>query len=223
MTIGIYKIENLVNRKVYIGQSINVEKRLQKHEIELRNNYHYNNHLQRAWNKYGSDNFTIELIEECSKELLTDKEKHWIDHYSSLDLSCGYNKREASSSGSFPQEVRDKMSASKVGKYCGKDSPSYGRPVSLETRIKISESLKGRFGGELHPMFGTEGKRGENNVSAKITEVDAKKIIDMLINHKSRKEILLSVPDATIAIIKQIRARTTWKYLTTESTFKKVI
>ena len=50
--IGIYKIENKVNGKVYIGQSVNIKKRWKQHKYELNSNNHVNKHLQASWNKY---------------------------------------------------------------------------------------------------------------------------------------------------------------------------
>lgn len=58
---GIYCIENIRNGKKYIGQSINVYYRWKKHKSELNNNTHDNDYLQKAWNKYGSDIFSINL------------------------------------------------------------------------------------------------------------------------------------------------------------------
>jgi len=77
--IGIYKITN-PKGKVYIGQSINIHQRHQNHKsysgigIKLKNSYQ----------KYGFENHQIEIIEECSVELLTEKEKYWIQHYDSV-------------------------------------------------------------------------------------------------------------------------------------------
>lgn len=48
---GIYKITNLVNNKVYIGQSVNIRKRWNQHVLELNKNIHPNIYLQSAWNK----------------------------------------------------------------------------------------------------------------------------------------------------------------------------
>lgn len=60
--VGIYKITNTANRKFYIGSSIVCNKRQQVHFSRLKHGKHANKHLQAAWNKYGSDKFTFEVI-----------------------------------------------------------------------------------------------------------------------------------------------------------------
>lgn len=89
--IGIYKIENKVNGKVYVGQSINIEQRWAGHRSMLRHNHHENQHLQNAWNKYGENNFQFLVVEECSKKLLNNREKYWINYYESYNDKNGYN------------------------------------------------------------------------------------------------------------------------------------
>ena len=60
--IGIYKIENKVNGKVYIGQSIDIEKRWKSHISYLNKGIHRNKHLQSAWDKYGEGNFDKKIL-----------------------------------------------------------------------------------------------------------------------------------------------------------------
>ena len=55
MTIGIYQIQNKINGKIYIGQSIDIEKRLKQHLRYLRKSQHYNSHFQNAFDKYGEN------------------------------------------------------------------------------------------------------------------------------------------------------------------------
>lgn len=57
MTCGIYKIENLINHKIYIGQSIEIERRLQKHKTIKDDLY-----IHRAIQKYGVKNFSFDII-----------------------------------------------------------------------------------------------------------------------------------------------------------------
>lgn len=89
--IGIYKIENKVNGKVYIGQSVNIDTRWYNHRNELNGNRHHNEHLQNAWNKYGSNSFDFILIEECTLENIDEREIFWIKHFNSLNPNFGYN------------------------------------------------------------------------------------------------------------------------------------
>lgn len=82
---GIYKIENTENKKVYIGQSKNLSRRLSNHKYELSRNNNQNKHLQNSWNKYGEECFTFEIICECSVEELNEKEDYYISTYDSFN------------------------------------------------------------------------------------------------------------------------------------------
>ncbi len=87
---GIYKIENIINGNVYIGQSKDVRNRMYSHKSELKKNKHCNIHLQRAWNKYGEDNFKFIILEECNQEEIDQKEIIYINKYNSY--KNGYNR-----------------------------------------------------------------------------------------------------------------------------------
>lgn len=86
---GIYKIENRCNGKCYIGQSLDIHRRVNRHLNDLHNNKHYNGHLQDAWNKYGSDNFDVCIVELCDRSVLSEKEIKYIQEYGSY--VNGYN------------------------------------------------------------------------------------------------------------------------------------
>lgn len=66
---GIYKIINLKNGKVYIGSTQNFKQRAYDHNKHLKNNTHYNKHLQASFNKYGEDVFVFEVIEVKNEEI----------------------------------------------------------------------------------------------------------------------------------------------------------
>ena len=76
---GIYKIENIINGKFYIGSSYNLSHRKSTHFYDLRNNKHRNIHLQRSFNKWGEESFGFSILEECSIELLIEREQFYID------------------------------------------------------------------------------------------------------------------------------------------------
>ena len=85
----IYKITNLINNKIYIGQThFSIEKRWAEHRCDYKKEK-----LQRpiyvAMRKYGIENFIIEEIEEVSSEELNNREKYWIEYYCSFKY--GYN------------------------------------------------------------------------------------------------------------------------------------
>ena len=85
----IYKIENTVNGKVYIGQTNDPERRKKDHFGRLKRNKHENPYLQSAWNKYGEDNFNFEVID--GGENYNQLEKYYIEKYKSNNSNYGYN------------------------------------------------------------------------------------------------------------------------------------
>ena len=94
--IGIYKIENNINGKVYIGQSKDIDKRVKHHFTEAAfndKNVEYNTPLHQAIRKYGSENFTVTILEECPRQELDSLEIYWIEKCESFDPSSnkGYN------------------------------------------------------------------------------------------------------------------------------------
>lgn len=140
----IYKITNTVNGKVYIGQTT----------MSLRQRWrlHYSKsstckYIHEAINEYGSENFTIEEIDQGnSREELNEKEKYWIKEYNSL-LPNGYNCDKGGYLITYTEESRKKMSAHRPD-YRGHKNPRYGVKASEETRRLISEALKGKYMGE---------------------------------------------------------------------------
>ena len=86
--IGIYKITNKINGKVYIGQSIDIKRRWKDHRTHYKNGKYP---LYFAMIKYGIENFSFEVIEECEKEKLNDREIYWISFYNSNNKNNGYN------------------------------------------------------------------------------------------------------------------------------------
>ena len=90
----IYKITNLVNQKCYIGQTTKpLKERWKKHQKDAttKNRRCYDYPLYRAIRKYGIDNFTIEIIEECDILLLNEREIYWIKEFNSMSKK-GYNQ-----------------------------------------------------------------------------------------------------------------------------------
>jgi len=88
---GIYKITNVNTEECYIGQSVDIAERWKSHiKCGLGIEASSTNKLYNAMQRIGVWNFTFEVIEECPKDQLDEKEKQWIDFYNSKEL--GYNK-----------------------------------------------------------------------------------------------------------------------------------
>lgn len=137
---GIYKIENLVNHKVYIGQSIDITKRFYMHRHELKYNKHQNEHLQRSYNKYGKENFKHEDIEMCESNLLDERERYWIDYYDSTNREKGYNiESGGSNTKNCSEETKNKLRLNHIGMYEGELNPMYGKHHTKIVKQRISK------------------------------------------------------------------------------------
>lgn len=144
--IGIYKITS-PNNKIYIGQSINIEKRFTQYkkiksccnQIKL-----YNSFI-----KYGVDNHLFEVIEECNIEFLNQKERYWQDYYDCIN-SKGLNlklTKTSDKSGYLSEDTKEKIRKKAIG-----------REVSKDTRLKLSILRKGKNGAMLGKKHSNESK-----------------------------------------------------------------
>ena len=88
---GIYKIENIINHKVYIGQSVLIETRWSAHRGRLNRGKMGKHPLQQSWTKYGENNFSFSVLEECSADELDEREIYYISLYNSTNRKFGYN------------------------------------------------------------------------------------------------------------------------------------
>lgn len=89
---GIYKITNIQNQMTYVGQSVNIAERWKQHiKRGLGAETPTRNKLYPAMAATGLENFTFELIEECDKSELDEREKYWQNYFNSL--SYGYSMR----------------------------------------------------------------------------------------------------------------------------------
>lgn len=122
---GIYKIENLVNHKIYYGSSTNLIKRLRDHKLELRKNSHTNKHLQSAWNLYGEDSFDFSIVDEFTENEISNRELR--------DLETSYIQENKT----FIDDIGYNNIPGGIG--------TLNLPCSEEKRKKISESNKGRI------------------------------------------------------------------------------
>ena len=97
MNSGIYLILNTVNNKKYVGSTSSTsgfKGRWRRHKSGLRHNKKSSPHLQNAYNKYGEDKFVFSILEECTDDLLAEREEYWIAYYKTYNRDNGYNIRQ---------------------------------------------------------------------------------------------------------------------------------
>jgi group I intron endonuclease len=139
----IYILENKINKKCYIGQTINLfEQRFNQH---IKSNFL----IGKAIRKYGIDNFKKILIEDVPEEKLNELEIEYIQKYNSV-YPNGYNLTFGGDSGKKSEETKRRISEAKKG-----------RRHSEETKIKISDAGKRRRHSEENKKKISESEKGK--------------------------------------------------------------
>ncbi len=138
----IYKATNLINGKVYIGQT--VKRLLQRKSAHLYNakkdcTYYFHNAIR----KYGTDNFKWEVICICPNiESLNEQEQYYIKLYNSMKV--GYNLHSGGLNYTVSEKTRKKLRKAHPSMR-GKNNPNYGKPMSEERKEKIRQATLGRI------------------------------------------------------------------------------
>lgn len=134
----IYKITNIINSKVYIGQTINFKKRIYHHKYSAKNEDSKSHFpIYRAMNKYGIDNFKFEIIDTSNNKVcLNKKEEFYIDMYNSCNPDFGYNV-QSGGVNIFSERLSKIL----------KKSKSNGTPMDMRV-INITDNIIYRSGHE---------------------------------------------------------------------------
>ena len=137
---GIYKFVNKINKKIYIGQSTNLEERYKSHKRNYNNpnSSSFNTHFYNALRKYGFDNFDYEIIiqsESFSKEELNELEIYFIKKFDSFN--SGYNMNIGGNFTSSKKKL-DIETVEKIKKDLRKDNNTL---TSIGERYKVSTGL----------------------------------------------------------------------------------
>jgi group I intron endonuclease len=155
---GIYKIVNKINKKYYVGSSKNISGcingRWIRHKKDLNANIHCNTHLQRAWNKYGSENFKFLIIERnISEEKLLEYEQKYLDIAKTEKDKC-YNVSFIAGRIIMTEKIKRKIGDANRGKKhseetkkkISQNSSKYwlGKHLSEETKQKLSRKNSGK-------------------------------------------------------------------------------
>jgi len=180
---GVYKIINITNNKLYVGSSVNLKNRKKIHFLDLKKGNHHNNYLQKSYNKYGVENFKWKIIEivefnedrKILKANLLEKEQFWINELIVKDgKNIGYNicLRAGSCLGiKLTDEHKKKLSDGKKGD----KNPMFGKPVSNETKLKLSEASK-NCSDETRKKIGEKSKGNQYALNHRHSEETKNKI-----------------------------------------------
>lgn len=176
---GVYLIENILTGDCYVGSTSNSFKaRLFAHRNDLLKNTHHNQRLQRAWNKYGEDNFSFLILAIVEPIKCIEYEQLYLDSYKPEYNLCltagsilGIKRNDA-----YKKAVSNKMQGNtiwtgrthseeskiKIGiANAGKQPYSKGRPMTQEQKEKISNTLKG------HTLSAATREKISNTLKAK--------------------------------------------------------
>jgi len=170
---GVYGIFSKIDDRVYIGSTINFNRREVDHFNKLKLNIHGNKFLQNFVNKYGIENVEFVVLAKCPSEYCIKLEQFFLDNFDNkfnirLIAESNFGLRASN-------ETKQKMS--KVRK--GKAVRGYGFTVTEKTKFKMSEAGKNKVFTEKHKQNLkiaaqkrskelSQKHKGNNNPSAKL-------------------------------------------------------
>lgn len=173
---GIYIIVNLINNKMYIGFCQNFKSRFGDHKSCLLNNRHKNDYLQKAYNKYGSENFIFEILEYCKREDLALKEHYWCNLLNTHNRNIGYNIQPT-----HPDNLKFHSEETKLKIR----NNTKGIKKSEETKRRMSLGMRGKPKSEEHRKKLSEAKKG-----SKMSEITKTAILKTNVGRKQSLEAI---------------------------------
>lgn len=147
---SIYAITLMLDGRQYVGSSGTTKRRWAGHRSDLRGNRHHSPQLQAAWNKYGEENFSFDIIEPIDlpmhftdaeiEDALLPREQAWIDKLNPVFNTClvAGTRRGVQ----FTPEQLERLTVANQGKNLGKKN-ALGTRRTLEQKARMSEAQKG--------------------------------------------------------------------------------
>ena len=228
--IGIYQFTNNLNNKKYIGQSKSIESRYKRHLAAAKSGAH--SALYAAIRKYGIENFSFSVVQECSLEELNDLEKYYIRTYNTR-VPNGYNIMpggQSTKTESTPYRLTSddvfviydlladsEKSFTEIAEMCNLTSTMMGY---------INQGLEYAQNGVQYPIRQPEQAKaiqyktvshklqGENSYRATISEQTALDIIyDLSFNLDLSSVAIAQKYHVTTDVVKDINRGKSWKHL----------
>lgn len=212
-TSGIYLLTS-PSGKLYVGQSRNIEKRIKdykSHDCLTQRKLYF------SFEKYGFENHKFEILEECSVEMLNEREIYWINHFQTFNTEHGLNLTSGGSNPNVSEETRKLHSEiSKADCYFMRMTPEHiaentkrireqhlkrkGSKHTEESKKKMSESQTGKKRTEEQNKKQSERMKGtEKNFSPEHREFlrnQMKELAKQNIGRKQTPEHIESVKKA---------------------------
>lgn len=190
--IGIYKIYNLISEKFYIGSAIDIKSRWRIHRHKLNKNKHVNKFLQSSWNLHSEEAFKFIMIEECSKEVLANREQFWLDATQCYNRNIGYNLNKIANSmlgfkhteetklkfksRTYTAEQKANISKRQIGKKRPFKARPKGRIVSDKVKASVSQNHKGKILSEETKALISAANKGRKISPEAIAKREASKL-----------------------------------------------
>lgn len=172
-TIGVYVIRCSGNGGLYVGSaSLGIKRRWSIHKSDLRKGNHHNDRMQRAWNKYGEDTFSLTVAEVCLPQHCVAQEQVYIDYYRQqvgdrmfnlhpvAGSARGHKRtpeqraRQSEIAYNISPEVREKMRLGRKGKKLSEEA---------KARIKKLRAEKNIYTPEVRQRMSEAGKRRKHS------------------------------------------------------------
>lgn len=187
----IYTFKNLVNGKIYVGQTKHPQKRKNEHLKSAKEGSE--GKLYYAIRKHGEENFLFEVVEDCEDEITNQREEFWITHFDSFEN--GYNSTTGGDHYKLSDEAKKKigiagrrpMSEEQKQKLREANTGKRRPPPSEETLRKRSESMKGKNAGpksDEHRKKLSEAHRGK-----KLSEEHKEKLRNKPVSEETRQKL----------------------------------
>lgn len=155
----IYRITNLINQKIYIGQTNYPARRWSQHKHAAKTNSQ-ELIVTRAMSKYGFNNFIFEVIATCrTQDDANYAEEIIIKQYDSRNLNKGYNIKPGGDTSSPSDETRKKISEGRKRFFKDNFGSNKGVPLTEEHRKNISKASFGKPGTNKGKKFSDEWRQ----------------------------------------------------------------
>ena len=153
---GVYLFINNVTKDLYVGSSLNLSKRMVSHFYRANSDKETKTigAITRAMKKYGLENFSLGILEFCTKDVVTcvNLEQKWMDYY-----KPSYNiLKVAGSSFGFTHSISTIIKLKEL--FRKENHPKFGSTTSQETKKAISEGVKEFYLSNHHPSKALKGK-----------------------------------------------------------------